>query len=335
MNASMRNKDTPVAVTDDETRFSQHGDEVVPITWADARSAERDQPARDEDFVDMDMQVDRIPTLYDVVERDVVAEFEYEHEFTPEPEAVAEHEYEYVDGDENEVEQSIVWEPADDLLHTQSIVAAAQVANDEPQYIEDSIEDAQQAESLTANNQTEDETLLAELQDNAAEPLPDIENPFHLASYEPVTLQRALMVLAGIFEIIAGAALWRAIGDKVVVTELVPPMVYAVIGIVAYLLGMRYLRIHFAQVRVSDKDWLLCEQVVVAADNGVMLKARFGTAYLVWEQLLGVAHDSDYYYLLIEPTQGFKVPRQGISDPALQVKLDDMASLTKAHSLYA
>ena len=108
------------------------------------------------------------------------------------------------------------------------------------------------------------------------------------------------------------------------------PMVYASIGIVIYLLGMRYLRIHFAQVRVSDRDWLLCEQVMVAADNGVMLKARFGTVYLVWEQLLGVAHDSDYYYLLIEPTQGFKVPKLGVSDPTLQVKLDDMASLTRA-----
>jgi hypothetical protein len=161
-------------------------------------------------------------------------------------------------------------------------------------------------------------------------PVPSLENVFNLASYQPVNLQRMLMGVAFMFLFIAGAALWRAVDGRVIVTELVPPIVYASIGIVVYLLGMRYLRIHFAQARVSDKDWLLCEQVMVAADNGVMLKARFGTVYLVWEQLLGVAHDSDYYYLLIEPTQGFKVTKQGVSDPTLQVKLDDMASLTRA-----
>lgn len=160
-----------------------------------------------------------------------------------------------------------------------------------------------------------------------------LQDVFNLTRYEPAQLQRALMVLACVFQVIAAAALWRAVGDRVIVTALVPPLVYASIGVVAYLLGMRYLRIHFAQVRVGDKDWLLCEQVMVAADNGVMLKARFGTAYLIWEQLLGVAQDNDYYYLLIEPSQGFKVPKQGVSDPMLKTKLDDLASLTKAKAL--
>ncbi len=160
-----------------------------------------------------------------------------------------------------------------------------------------------------------------------------LEDVFNLARYEPAQLQRGLMVLAGTFQIIAAAALWKAIGDRVIVTELVPPLVYAAIGVVAYLVGMRYLRIHFAQARVGNEDWLLCEQVMVAADNGVMLKARFGTAYLIWDQLLGVAQDNDFYYLLIETSQGFKVPKQGVSDPVLQTKLDDLASLTRAKAL--
>ena len=192
----------------------------------------------------------------------------------------------------------------------------------------------EQVEAPGLNHHADNVVALAEHHGHSSQaPMHSMEEVFNRVRRDPVLLQRAVLVLACAFQLIAAAALWHAVGNKVVVTELVPPVVYASIGVVAYLLGMRYLRIHFAQVRVGDKDWLLCEQVMVAADNGVMLKARFGTAYLVWEQLLGVAQDSDYYYLLIEPSQGFKVPKQGVSDPVLKTKFEDLASLTRAKSL--
>jgi YcxB-like protein len=331
MSASIRIKDNAEPITEDDLLALLTDDNVpTAFTWLDEpANPAATAPAEDEtDFVDIDMnlEADNIPTLRDVYESTVVLSERGDDD----------------DGDSHaELHVELAFnEPREYVPEAQPPVSVFSGLDPEPSVTVEQL-DFDHHEEVEAQLELEAETQAAASVDNEgleaayhdAEnqlPVHSMETLFNLSSYEPVQLQRLVMAGASVFHLIAAAALWRVIGDKVVATELVPPMVYASIGIVAYLLGMRYLRIHFAQVRVGDKDWLLCEQVMVAAENGVMLKARFGTAYLVWEQLLGVAHDNDYYYLLIEPTQGFKVPKQGVSDPLLQVKLDDMSSLTKA-----
>lgn len=294
MTASIRTKAKARQIEDDLYR----DDAAATYTWLDT------QTDSDNDFVEID--IDDIPTLHDVVEHS----FDFSQEGHDE-----------------------ATETEDAFYEAQGNASALQ----QPFLISDIEADSEMQEkveaSLDDNHANADLAAVDQPSDSAQATPQSLEDVFNLARHEPKLLKRVLAGVACIFQLIAAAALWRAIGNKVVVTELVPPLVYAAIGVVAYLVGMRYLRIHFAQERVNYKDWLLCEQVMVGADNGVMLKARFGTAYLIWEQLLGVAQDNDYYYLLIEATQGFKVPKQGVSDPVLQTKLDDLAKLTKAKAL--
>lgn len=302
MTASIRIKDGAALIAEDDQPASHSNDDTTaPYIWLDNHS-DNSKPVDDIDFVDVD--INRVPTLHDVYEQSFV--------------------FSQDDNYQEQKVEGVIWKPDSNVLETQppSLVSDAVVTSE-----------ALAVENSGLEHHAENEAAPADHHDSSQGPLRSMEDVFNLARHEPVLLQKALVVLACTFQVIAASALWRAIGDRVIVTELVPPLMYSSFGVVAYLLGMRYLRIHFAQVRVSDKDWLQCEQVVIAADNGVMLKARFGTAYLVWEQLLGVAQDNDYYYLLIEPSQGFKVPKQGVSDPMLQIKLDDLASLTKAKAL--
>jgi hypothetical protein len=301
MTASIRIKDEAAPITEDDLCFDQDNDDpAAPYIWLDGHADSDNGTPVEEDSDFVDIQFDHVPTLHEIVE----------HSF-----AFSE--------DDSQVDnlgaERVFCEPGDDMLQVQ--LSATDAASEMLEKVEESCPD-RQADNGGALADHHGDSSQVSLQD-----------VFNLTRYEPAQLQKALLALACTFQIIAAAALWRAVGDKVIVTELVPPLVYASIGVVAYLLGMRYLRIHFAQVRVGDKDWLLCEQVMVAANNGVMLKARFGTAYLIWEQLLGVAQDGDYYYLLIEPSQGFKVPKQGVSDPVLKTKFEDLASLTRAKAL--
>lgn len=303
MSSSTRIKDGTEPITEEDLFLGRANDEVAPYTWLDHHADAGSKPVADDlGFVDID--IDHVPTLYDVYERS----FEVSQ-----------------DQDQDQVDAALLSNSDDDTVEMPALVAAPGL-------------DADTDGSLYAEESGLEQHLNAVAEDadqhgSSQAPLRTLEDVFNLARYEPAQLQRVLVVVACTFQVIAVAALWRAIGDRVIAMALVPPAVYSSIGVAAYLLGMRYLRIHFAQVRVGDKDWLLCEQVMVAADNGVMLKARFGTAYLIWEQLLGVAQDHDYYYLLIEPSQGFKVPKQGVSDPVLKIKFEDLSSLTRAKAL--
>ncbi len=308
MTASIRIKDEAAPITEEDLCLDRDNDDAAaPYTWLDSHTDSDNSNSREENFDFVDVDIDQVPTLHDVVE----------HSF----------EFSQDDGhDSGQNRENVVNESQDDLPEVQALYSAFAIdADAAPSATAEESDLAQHADHAVA--------LADHQSDSSQPPMQGMEEVFNQVRRDPVLLRRALMALACTLEAIAAAALWHAIGNKVVVTELVPPLVYASIGVVAYLLGMRYLRIHFAQVRVRYKDWLLCEQVMVGADNGVMLKARFGTAYLIWEQLLGVAQDSDYYYLLIEPSQGFKVPKQGVSDPVLQTKLDDLASLTRAKAL--
>lgn len=304
MIASVRIKDEVAPITEDDQPIGHSSDDTVaPYIWLDNHSDSDNSKHVDDhiDFVDID--IDSVPTLHDVYEQSFV----------------------FSRDDNDQTAESKIWKRGSDVWEAQPpfLTSATDAAS----------EMLEKVEKSGLDHHADGSALAGHHDDSSQAPLRSMEEVFNLARREPVLLQRALVVLTCTFQIIAATALWRSIGDRVIVTELVPPLMYSSIGVVAYLLGMRYLRIHFAQVRVGDKDWLLCEQVMVAADNGVMLKARFGTAYLIWEHLLGVAQDSDYYYLIIEPSQGFKVPKQGVSDPMLQVKLDDLASLTKVKAL--
>jgi hypothetical protein len=302
MSSSTWIKDGAEPIIEEDLFLSRTNDDAAPYTWLDHHADSGSEPVADDlGFVDID--IDPVPTLYDVYERS----FE-------------------VSQDQDQVDEALLSNADDDTVEIPALASAPDLDAD----TDASLNAEESGLEQHINNGAE----LADLHSGASQaPLRTLEDVFNLARYEPAQLQRVLVVLACTFQVIAVAALWKAIGDRVIAMALVPPVVYSSIGIAAYLLGMRYLRIHFAQVRVGDKDWLLCEQVMVAADNGVMLKARFGTAYLIWEQLLGVAQDNDYYYLLIEPSQGFKVPKQGVSDPVLKIKFEDLSSLTRAKAL--
>lgn len=151
--------------------------------------------------------------------------------------------------------------------------------------------------------------------------------------FEVGQLQRAVLVATCLFEGLAVLALWNGVQDRAIAALLVPVAVYAVIGVAIYWIGMKYLRVHYAQLRVRRKDWLVAEQVLAAEDNGVMLQLRFGSVYLVWEKLAGIAHDDSNFYFLFERRQGFLVPKEAVRSPELLIKLDDMANLTRAKSM--
>lgn len=306
MTASIRIKGEAAPLAADDLCLDRIDEAAEPYTWLD-RHTDSDSKTAAEDIDSVDLDSDQVPTLYDVYEQTYV--------FSPDD-----------SHDDDQKGDSVFRQSGDDLPETQARYPAF-VIDAEPEI------PVRVEESAVAHHADPEAALADHQSDSSQPPMQSMEEVFNQVRRDPVLLQRALLVVACTFQVIAAAALWHAIGNKVVVTELVPPLVYASIGVVAYLLGMRYLRIHFAQARVGDKDWLQCEQVMVGADNGVMLKARFGTAYLIWEQLLGVAQDNDFYYLLIEPSQGFKVPKQGVSDPVLKIKFEDLASLTRAKAL--
>ncbi|MGC3981148.1 MAG: hypothetical protein QM808_07820 [Steroidobacteraceae bacterium] len=297
MNASARVRHRVAPTTADDLRLDHDDGMVESYTWLDTPADSGDGTAIDE-YEFIDDEIDSIPTLHDVVEESPVSGQD--------------------DHADDQRDEDVFVELADASVEPVPLLMAG------------TEEISSAAESLDLDHFAGAGSAAAEQVGTDQANPKNLVDVYNLARRDPAVLQKALIGVVCLFQVIAGAALWHAVGDKVMVTALVPPMVYASIGVAAYLVGRRYLRIHFAQVRVGDKDWLLCEQVMVAADNGVMLKARFGTAYLIWEQLLGVAQDDEFYYLLIEATQGFKIAKQGVSDPALKIKLDDLASLTKA-----
>lgn len=267
--------------------------EVAPIAEDDLGFSR----TNDVGFID----IDNIPTLHDIIEQSSA--------FSQ-------------DGDDgDQLGESVFWEPADVLE-----LPPPAVMTDSARLVE--IEETG-LNDLSSNGSTPADHR----SDSSQEMLRGIEDVFNLARYEPAQLRRVLMVLAGTFQIIAVAAFWQAIDDKAIAMALVPPVVYSCIGVVAYLLGMKYLRSYFAELRVTESDWLRSEQVLAAADDGVILVTKFGTAHLIWERLLGVAQDNDHYYFLIAPSQGFMVPKQAVRDPALQIRIDDLASLTKARAM--
>ena len=307
MSSSTWIKEEAEPITEEDLFPSRTIEDTAPYAWLDPPADSDSKPEEDVDIdIDVNIDIDNVPTLYDIIEQPIITH-QSGHDDAP------------MD------DEDVFWDPSDDMPEVPpSLASSTDVDSEVPV----------NAEESWLEQHTNAVAAYADQDGGSSQATPQsLEDVFNLARYEPAQLQKGLLVLACTFQVIAVAALWRAIGDRVIATALVPPAVYSSIGVAAYLLGMRYLRIHFAQVRVGDKDWLLCEQVMVAADNGVMLKARFGTAYLIWEQLLGVAQDNDYYYLLIEPSQGFKVPKKGVSDPVLKVKFEDLASLTKAQAL--
>ncbi len=301
MITSMRinNEVTPTA-EDDLCSSHTNDDIAAPYTWLDNHADSDNKPAEEDiDFV----YIDNIPTLHDVFE----------------PSSTLSQD----DSDDSEqMDESVFWDPGDDMLELQppALMAdsAVPVEIEEPYLDHHSDKGSVPADHHSASSQAT---------------MKSMEDVFNLARYEPAQLRSALIVLAWAFQVIAVAALWKAIDDRVIAMALVPAVVYSFIGVVAYLLGMKYLRSYFAELRVTESDWLRSEQVLAAAEDGVILITKFGTAHLIWERLLGVAQDNDHYYFLIAPNQGFMVPKQAVRDPALQIRIDDLASLTRAKAL--
>jgi YcxB-like protein len=139
-----------------------------------------------------------------------------------------------------------------------------------------------------------------------------------------------VQILTWIFIAFAIRSLWdihRHNSDMLI--TLLPTIFYLLMALSIYLAGSSYLRQRFARAAFSDTGWILSEQVLSGSDEGVTIKAYYGSVNLLWNRLHGVIEDDQHYYLLIEPCQGFMVPKWAIKDAELQTRLASLASHIK------
>jgi hypothetical protein len=136
-----------------------------------------------------------------------------------------------------------------------------------------------------------------------------------------------LYVLVWVLIFMAGHSLWD-VGkhSPFGLATLLPTAAYGVMAALLYWAGMVYLKGRYAAAGTGERGWLLQEQVLTATDDGVMLQAGFGSVQLRWTGLTSVLEDSGHYYLLIEPCQGFMVPKEVVIDASLRIKLAAIAS---------
>lgn len=138
-------------------------------------------------------------------------------------------------------------------------------------------------------------------------------------------------LLTWIFVGLTVRSLWESgAQSEAVAVALLPAGLYAAIALLVFMIGIAYIKRRYARAGFSDSGWMLSEQILAATDEGVTINARFGSVRLVWTGLTGVLQDDHHYYLLIEPCQGFMVPKHAIKDTTVQAKLAALASLSKA-----